>query len=164
MSRIRILGIGSPSGDDQAGWLVIDALSNCGLRTEDDLRIEKLDRPGVSLIPLLAQADWVILIDAMVSSAWSNKPGESRAQAGQIRHFDNQRWPDYRHGLSSHGLGVLESLSLARELGELPARMDVYGIEAEQVQAGCPAGEIVQASAQRLATYIAGKLSRNSVQ
>jgi hydrogenase maturation protease len=113
---------------------------------------------------LLAQADWVILIDAMVSSALSNKPGGSRAQAGQIRHFDNQSWPDYRHGLSSHGLGVIESLSLARELGELPARMDVYGIEAEQVQAGCPAGETVQASAQRLAARIAGELSRNSVQ
>lgn len=163
MSRVRILGIGSPSGDDQAGWLVIDALSNSGLRTGGDLYIEKLDRPGVSLIPLLAQADWVILIDAMVSSALSNKPGGSRAQAGQIRHFDNQSWPDYRHGLSSHGLGVIESLSLARELGELPARMDVYGIEAEQVQAGCPAGETVQASAQRLAARIAGELSRNSV-
>ena len=164
MSRIRILGVGSPSGDDQAGWLVIDALSNSGLRTGGDLHIEKLDRPGVSLIPLLAQADWVILIDAMVSSALPKAPGESRARAGQIRHFDKQSWPDYHHGLSSHGLGVLESLSLARELGELPARMDVYGIEAERVQTGCPAGETVQASAQRLAAHIAGELSRNSVQ
>jgi hydrogenase maturation protease len=163
MSRIRILGIGSPSGDDQAGWLVIDALSNSGLRAGGDLHFEKLDRPGASLIPLLVQADWVILIDAMVSQPLSDTLGESRGQAGQIRHFDGQSWPDYRHGLSSHGLGVIESLSLARELGELPARMDVYGIEAEQVQAGRPAGEIVQASAQRLAARIAGELSRNSV-
>lgn len=163
MSRIRILGIGSPSGDDQAGWLVIDALSNSGLRTGDDLHIEKLDRPGASLIPLLAQADWVILIDAMVSQPLPNKPGESRVQAGQIRHFDGQSWPDYRHGLSSHGLGVIESLSLARELGEFPARMDVYGIEAEQVLAGCPAGDTVQASAQRLAAHIAAELAHNGV-
>lgn len=163
MSRIRILGIGSPSGDDQAGWLVIDALLSGGLQTGGDLLVEKLDRPGASLIPLLAQADWVILIDAMFSPPLSNKPSENRAQAGQIHHFDGQSWPDYRHGLSSHGFGVIESLSLARELGELPARMDIYGIEAEQVQVGRPAGETVQASVQRLAARIAVELSRNSV-
>ncbi len=163
MSRIRILGIGSPSGDDQAGWLVIDALLSGGLQTGGDLLIEKLDRPGASLIPLLAQADWAILIDAMFSPPLLNKPSENRTQAGQIHHFDGQSWPDYRHGLSSHGLGVIESLSLARELGEFPARMDIYGIEAEQVQVGRPAGETVQASVQRLAAHIAVELSRNSV-
>ncbi len=152
MSRIRILGIGSPSGDDQAGWLVIDALSNSGLRTGDDLHFEKLDRPGASLIPLLAQADWVILIDAM------SGPGGVGTQAGLIHHFDGQNWPEYRHGLSSHGLGVVDALSLARELGGLPDRLDIYGIEAGQVCVGCPAGEAIQASAQRLAARLAAEL------
>ena len=158
MIRVHILGIGSPSGDDQAGWLVIDALSNSGLQTGGDLLMEKLDRPGASLIPLLDSADWVILIDAMFSPA-----ALTSSLAGQVHHFDGQSWPDYQHGLSSHGLGVIESLSLARELGALPARMDIYGIEAEQVQVGCPAGEIVQASVQRLATHIADELVRNSI-
>jgi Ni,Fe-hydrogenase maturation factor len=61
MSRVRILGIGSPSGDDQAGWLVADALQDAGL---EDVDIDKLDRPGTSLIPLLAVSR-LILIDAM---------------------------------------------------------------------------------------------------
>ena len=46
MSRIRILGIGSPSGDDQAGWLVVDALAETGVGAE----LRKLDRPGATLV------------------------------------------------------------------------------------------------------------------
>jgi hydrogenase maturation protease len=155
---VHVLGIGSPSGDDQAGWLVVDALLNAGLRTGDDLLIEKLDRPGANLIALLAHVDWVILIDAMLNPVTSSNPS---TQAGQIHHFDGQNWPDYRHGLSSHGLGVIESLFLARELEAWPPRFDLYGIEAEQVRVGCPAGETVRTSAQRLARHIAAELSQN---
>lgn len=157
MSRISILGIGSPSGDDQAGWLVIDALLGLGVQTQADLFMDKLDRPGVSLIPLLAQADWAILIDAM-----SGGPVGIGTQPGQIHHFDGQNWPEYRHGLSSHGLGVVDALLLARELGGLPGRLDIYGIEAGQVHVGCPAGEAIQASAQRLAARLAAELPQNS--
>ena len=46
MSRIHIFGIGSPAGDDQAGWLTVDALFAAGLHSEDGFVIEKLDRPG----------------------------------------------------------------------------------------------------------------------
>ena len=34
MSRVRIFGIGSSSGDDQAGWLTIDALLAAGLQCD----------------------------------------------------------------------------------------------------------------------------------
>ena len=54
MSKVRILGIGSPSGDDQAGWLTVDALADCGVQSEHELAIDKLDRPGASLIGLVA--------------------------------------------------------------------------------------------------------------
>lgn len=57
MKGIRILGVGSPMGDDQAGWLLVDALSRSSLRSQPGVKIEKLDRPGVSLIPLLANSD-----------------------------------------------------------------------------------------------------------
>jgi len=80
---------------------------------------KKLDRPGVSLIRLLENASRVILVDAM----------QGNDQVGQIRRFDQKDWPGYCHGLSSHGFGVLDALSLARELGGLPPRLDLYGIE-----------------------------------
>ncbi|WP_018077155.1 hydrogenase maturation protease [Thiobacillus denitrificans] len=147
MSGVRILGIGSPSGDDQAGWLVVDALLAGGL---DDIDIDKLDRPGASLIPMLENAAWVILIDAMQGSG----------RVGGIQRFDRKDWPDYRHGLSSHGFGVLAALSLARELGSLPPRLDLYGIEIGSTNPGEDAAAVIAAAAQQLARRIADELPR----
>lgn len=147
MIAVRILGIGSPSGDDQAGWLTVDALLAAGVQTKG-IDIQKLDRPGANLIPLLGDAAWVILIDAM----------QSHESVGHIRHFGAADWPAYRHGLSSHGLGVLDTLALARELGSLPARLDLYGIEIGAANPGEPAGNEVQAAAQQLARRIAAEL------
>jgi len=101
MSRVRILGIGSPTGDDQAGWLTVDALLAAGL---DEVDIKKLDRPGANLIPLLENASRVILIDAM----------QGGSRAGEIQRFDQKDWPGYCNGLSSHGFGVLAALTLAQ--------------------------------------------------
>jgi hydrogenase maturation protease len=145
MSRVRILGIGSPSGDDQAGWLVADALLAGGLVEVD---IEKLDRPGAGLISLLDGAAWVILVDAM----------QGGGQPGRIRRFDRKDWPTYSHGLSSHGFGVLDALSLAQALGSLPPRLDLYGIEMGSVNPDEEAGDNIQAAVRQLAKHIAAEL------
>lgn len=148
MSRVRILGIGSPSGDDQAGWLAVDALLACGMPAKGEILIKKLDRPGAGLIDQLDDAAWVILIDAM----------QSDSQPGRIRHFDRKDWPTYGHGLSSHGFGVLGALALARELGSLPCRLDLYGIEIGPANPGEQAGGDIRAAAQQLARRIAADL------
>jgi hydrogenase maturation protease len=142
---VRILGIGSPSGDDQAGWLTVDALLASGVQRSGERVIDKLDRPGANLIPLLENTSWVILVDAM----------QGGGPAGRIQRFGRKDWPDYCRGLSSHGLGVLDALSLAQALGSLPARLDLYGIEIGSAEPGDEAGECVQAAAQQLARRIA---------
>lgn len=152
MSKVRILGIGSPSGDDQAGWLTVDALADCDVQGAHELAIDKLDRPGASLIGLLEHADWVILVDAM----------QSGDRPGRIKRFGQDAWPGYTHGLSSHGLGVLDALSLARAFGILPPRLDLYGIE---IAFACPcdeAGDDIQAAARHLARHIAADLAAAS--
>ena len=148
MSRVRILGIGSPSGDDQAGWLTVDALAACGVRTDRELAIGKLDRPGANLISLL-DADWVILVDAM----------QSGGPPGRIQGFDQNAWPDYTHGLSSHGLGVVDALMLAQALASLPPRLDLYGIEIGSVNPGETPGMAVRSAARQLAQHIAAELT-----
>jgi hydrogenase maturation protease len=149
MSAVHILGIGSPSGDDQAGWLTVDALAARGVRADRERLIVKLDRPGANLISLLEHTDWAILVDAM----------QSGGPPGRIRRFDRSEWPDYTHGLSSHGLGVLDALRLARALGSLPSRMDLYGIEIASASPGEQAGHAIQAAAQQLARRIAADLT-----
>jgi hydrogenase maturation protease len=146
MSTVRVLGIGSPSGDDQAGWLTVDILLAAGL---DEIDVVKLDRPGANLIPLLENAHRVILIDAM----------QGHGPAGEIQRFDQKDWPNYCHGLSSHGFGVVDALMLARELGGLPPRLDLYGIEIGSACPGESVGREVQTAALRLATIIVSSLS-----
>ena len=142
MSGVCILGIGSPSGDDQAGWLTVEALLTLGVGAV------KLDRPGANLIPLLEKADWVILVDAT----------QGNGRAGDIRHFGRNDWAGYGGGLSSHGFGVLDALMLAQALGSLPFRLDLYGIEIRSANPGGSPGEEVLAAALRLAQRIAASL------
>jgi hydrogenase maturation protease len=149
MSRVRILGIGSPSGDDQAGWLTIDALRAQAVPRDEGVVLDKLDRPGATLIAHLEHAERAILIDAM----------QCGGEPGSIRHFDQQDWPNYSQGLSSHGLGVLDALLLARELGCLPPRLELYGIEIAAACPGEPAGSEIRAAAAQLAEQIAAELS-----
>ncbi len=142
---MHVFGIGSPAGDDQAGWLVVDALQAASGGEVDGLVLARLDRPGAGLIPRLQAAAHVILIDAM----------QSGGTAGSIRHFDRTDWPAYAGGLSSHGFGVLAALALARELGALPPRLDLYGIEIGSVDPGEAPGEAIRTAAQVLARQIA---------
>jgi len=149
MSRVRILGIGSPSGDDQAGWLTIDALLAGEVHADAEVAIEKLDRPGANLIPLLENAAHVVLVDAM----------QGGGEPGRILRLDEQDWSDYRQGVSSHGFGVLDALLLARELGGLPPRLDLYGIEIGSVNPGEEAAAVIAVAAQQLARRIARELA-----
>lgn len=149
MSRVCILGIGSPSGDDQAGWLVVDALMAGGVQAGSEIAIDKLDRPGAHLIERMGNAAWVILVDAV----------QGNGETGRIRRFNQTDWPDYGHGLSSHGFGVLEALSLARELGSLPRRLDLYGIEIGSAMPGEAPGAGVLDAARQLARRIAADLN-----
>ena len=144
MSRVRIFGVGSPAGDDQAGWLAVDALQGSGLDAC------KLDRPGANLVSLLTEVDHVILIDAM----------QGGGAPGQIRQFERNDWRAYGQGLSSHGFGVLDALSLAEALGCLPARLELYGIEIASADPGEAPGAGVRAAAARLAARIAGNLGK----
>ncbi|MDP2056790.1 MAG: hydrogenase maturation protease, partial [Thiobacillus sp.] len=89
-----------------------------------------------------------ILVDAM----------QSNGQVGRIRRFDQKDWPGYCHGLSSHGFGVLDALSLAQELGSLPPRLDLYGIEIGSVNPDEKPEENIQAAARQLANLIAAEL------
>jgi len=148
VSRVLILGIGSPAGDDQAGWLVVDALRVLGVENLVGVVVDKLDRPGASLVAKFESAAHVVLIDAMQS-------GEA---VGSIRRFDREDWPQYGGGLSSHGFGVLAALALARELGGLPSRLDLYGIEIASANPGEVPGEAIRTAVQELARQIANEI------
>lgn len=121
---LKIIGVGSPVGEDDVGWRVIEVLSNASWLQPligKGLELVALDRPGASLLEHMAGIPQVIIIDAMVSG---RKPGT----------FVRFEWPFATEaaGLwSCHGFGVGETLRLGQVLGALPGKLWVWGIEVQ---------------------------------
>ena len=120
MKRIRIIGIGSPFGQDQLGWHVLDQLRNN--MTEEtntyEIRFIQSDRPGLRLLELIKDTDTAILVDAI----------DNKNRMGQILKLDRADLLTNENALSSHALGVSEALSLGEALGDLPARLVLFGV------------------------------------
>jgi hydrogenase maturation protease len=115
---IRVIGIGSPFGDDRAGLEVARRLA---VAPPADTTVWLADRPGVELLEMVDGAAAVILVDAV----------RSGAPEGTVHDFalDAVPRPPLRSA-SSHGFGVGDVLALARALGRLPPRGRVIAIEA----------------------------------
>ncbi|MCW8408139.1 hydrogenase maturation protease [Legionella sp. PATHC035] len=126
MKIIKVLGIGSPFGDDQVGWKVANALHQSLSKNPHlapFLLIESHDRPGVRLIELMSGFNTVFIIDAV----------KSGSAIGTIHRFENESILDSESRFSTHGISILQTLHLARALNELPANLLFYGIEIDAI-------------------------------
>jgi len=120
-----IVGLGSPHGDDQLGWVVVDRLRP---RLAAGITADKV-HGGLELLDALGGHHAAIVIDA---AAPAGRPGTIRSFA----------WPApelARCALwSTHGLGLVQALQLAETLGRLPQRVRIYTIEAQDTSPGAP--------------------------
>jgi len=114
---IRIIGIGSPFGDDAVGLEIARVLAES---PPPNCEVIAADRPGTTLADLLDGADAAILIDAIRSGA---PPGTIHGFA-----FDELERCAARF-VSSHDLGVAAAIQLAQKLGHAPSVGRVIGIE-----------------------------------
>ena len=114
MSRGRIIGLGSPFGDDRIGWAVAAAVAPLCPGAE----IVLLDRPGAGLVHALAAADTVLLVDGI----------RSGARPGTLHRLALAELLGAAGAPSSHHFGVADALGLAAALGQLPASLAVAGI------------------------------------
>ena len=106
MALIRIIGIGSPFGDDAVGLEVASMLAEA---PPPNCEVIAADRPGTNLIELLQGIEIAIVIDAVRSGA---APGTLHELS-----FDELARSAGRF-TSSHELGVVETMQIARKLGE----------------------------------------------
>ena len=114
-----VVGIGSPHGNDSAGWRVAESLE--GLLPESVRVVASVEPTRV--LSLLSEYDRVWIVDAC----------RSEQQAGEITRF---AWPDERidrkWSLSGHGVGLAEALDLAETLGSLPSKTVLYTINIDK--------------------------------
>jgi hydrogenase maturation protease len=116
MSVVRIIGVGTPYGDDRAGLAIAARLMEAPASGSEVVITE---RPGVELLDLLCGADAVIVLDAV----------RSGAAPGKIHDLALEELPEADRACSSHGIGVADTLALAEALGCRP-RGRFIGIEA----------------------------------
>lgn len=156
MTATRIIGIGSPFGDDAVGLEVAVALT---ASPPPGCEIIAADRPGVDLIHLLDGCDNVILIDAICSG---EAPGTLREFTFEELERSEARF------VSSHDLALPAAIRLARKLGRLPSSGKVLAIEigtASQPQLAplsAPAKHAVASAVERVRAWVSESRNRDS--
>lgn len=127
MTSLRVLGVGSPFGDDQLGWEVVKLLHQrptLQAFLPNQLQLMYCDRPGIHLLELMRDAQTVFLIDAV----------KTGAEIGTLHCFKNDEISASTTSLSTHGLGVAEAMKIGKTLHLLPPTVILYGVEINDVQ------------------------------
>ena len=111
-----VLGIGSPFGVDNSGWLIVDQLAK--LKQAPNTKLQKSDRPGLKLLDLINGYHRVIIIDAAI---------DNNLTSPEILHLKKEQLLVAK-SISSHQIGVAEALSLGANLNKLPEKIDLFAI------------------------------------
>jgi len=109
--------------------------------------VRELSGEGAALIEAWQGADTVFLFDAVFTG---KKP------AGTLYRLDAgaETIPaDFFH-YSTHRFGLAEAVELARELGQLPPRLVIFGIEGENFDYGAKLSPAVEKTIQEVVNNI----------
>ena len=118
-----LIGVGSPHGDDQVGWWLVDRLQQLSDESDRPVPFELLALSDpIDLLNHLAGVELLVVIDACEAT---DSPGSiTRWEWG-----DSTSDEDRSH--STHRFSVIQALELASVLGRLPVRTVIYGVEIE---------------------------------
>lgn len=127
--KTLLIGIGSVFGDDQVGWYVINhLLQDEELRTCQHFNMTYCEDPGMTLLNLLQEKDCVYLVDAV----------KAHSHCGTYFRLENEEIEQVRPGLSSHAIGLGETLKLGRMLNMLPRQLIFFGMEVGEFEKLAP--------------------------
>lgn len=122
---IRIIGVGSPQGDDAVAWRVVEKLQE-DVGAVQGVEFYRVDG-GQRLLDLLDDRGSAVILDA----------AETIDAPGSLTRFN---WPnDQLAGLrpgTTHDLDIDAALRLAEALKALPQSVVVYAIAAESFDPG----------------------------
>jgi len=118
-----VVGVGNRNrGDDGVGPRVVDAVRARLAHVATYLAHGDLS----DLVMRWEPEQQVIVVDAMVSG----RPPGSIVEVNAVE----EHLPIDSGLLSSHGVGLAEAVELARALDRLPARLTIFGVEAERFE------------------------------
>ena len=138
-----VVGVGNPwRGDDAAGLAVARRVRE----RSPGLDARELEGDAAALLELWAGHSRVAVVDA----------ARTGSPAGTLHVFRADREPlPVELRSSTHAFGVADAIELARALGRLPPRLDVYGVEGVEFGLGTPLTPAVQRAIDGLAARLA---------
>jgi len=144
---VLVIGVGNALRHDDAAGLEVARLVRARV---DAAAIAVLEHEGepLGLIEHWSTAAATILVDAT----------RSGAAAGSVTRIDAVVGPlpaELGGSPSTHAVGLAQAIELARELGRLPPRAIVYGVEGTRFDAGSGLSADVRAAVGELGEAIA---------
>ena len=106
-------------------------------------------RPGFDLIDAIAGRRKVIVIDALDAHY---------APGTVVRLRPEELIAAERPGLSLHDLGLLEALAMARQLGEAPDEVVIFGVQPQDLSCGLELSPIILARVPELIDLVLREL------
>ena len=149
---IRVVGVGSPLGDDALAWEAVRNLrERQGLPPEIEVYMVE---GGQRILDVLDGRGTLLLVDAIAAGT----------RPGTIHRFE---WPDSRVEAlrpgSTHDLRPAEALRLAAALGIAPPRVVVFGMEVESLDPQAGLSPAVTAAVPQLVRCLVEELEASPI-
>lgn len=141
--KTLVVGLGNPlMTDEGVGPLLVERLrEKAGEATDCDFL--DLGVAGLTVLHAMRGYERVIFIDC---AFMDEAPGTLRRFTPDEAHSRKERFR-----MTLHGQDLMETLELARELGELPERVVLFGIQPQSVE---PGQELSPALASSIDDYL----------
>jgi len=150
--RVVVIGIGNEfRRDDGIGPRVLDALRPL---IPAGVRLAVSDGEPVRLLEEWEGAELAVVIDA-VRRAGAGDPAPGRTYRLELDQAEAER----AVGVSSHGLGLGDAISLARTLDMLPSRLIVHAVEITDCGFGSGLSPAVAAAVPAVTAAVLGDLA-----
>lgn len=149
MPKVLVLGVGNIlMGDDGIGVHIVNELMREKL--PDGVEVVDGGTLGISLLPLICDAEALIIVDAIDAEL---QPGEMVEMWFDTSHAVGEEANMHRKTpLSLHELDIWRTLSAAQLLGKCPEKVLLIGIQVGSIKPSC---EISHTLRERLGEYVA---------
>lgn len=150
MGATVVIGLGSPiMGDDAVGLVALERLRDGWAL--DGVELVDGGTWGLSLLPVIEEADRLILLDAIAANA----------APGSLIELSRERLPIYlSRKLSPHQVDMKDALAVAEWRGRLPSKIVAIGLQPERVELGTALSAPVEEQLDILVGAVIAQLQR----
>ena len=142
---MKIFAVGNSFyGDDGVGSVVLERIGEANIFPDAELYDAHTD--ALSLIDRLVPGELNVVVDA----------AQMGLEPGQVAAFgvDEVKLKIRSDHLSMHGFGLAETFAMADQLGRLPEKLLIVGVEPERIEIDCGLSDVVASAVPQVISII----------